>query len=99
MLLKPTCEAQFRRMLQIGMISRLYDPQVFPTPESSKAKYQVTDERTGKLIELPHPVSGLRLWDARAQKYRSVETKLNNAPEEKDKAAWWQNFMTELKAA
>lgn len=96
MLVSPTCEAQFRRMLQIGMVSQLYDPHVFPTPESQKAKYQVTDERTGKLIELPHPVSALRVWDCERQDYRTVDTQLKGAPTETEKAAWWSNFLKEL---
>jgi len=95
MLVNPTCEAQFRRMLQIGMISQLYDPQVFPTPESLRSKYQVTDERTGKLIELPHPVKGLRIWDAKAQAYKAVETQLTGAPGPAESAKWWGDFIKE----
>jgi len=96
MLVNPSCEAAFRRMLQIGMISQMYDPQVFPTPESQKAKYQVTDERTGKLIELPHPVKGLRVWDAGAQRYTDIEAQLTGAPSEADAAKWWEDFLGEL---
>jgi len=96
MLVSPTCEAQFRRMLQIGMISQLYDHQVFPTPESLKSKYQVTDERTGKLIELPHPVKALRVWDAATQGYKAVETQLTGAPPEASAAGWWKDFVQEL---
>lgn len=96
MLVKPTCEAQFRRMLQIGMISELYDPTVFPTPEAQKASYQVTDERTGKLIELPHPVKGLRIWDASNQMYKSIETRLAGAPGTAEAEKWWAEFMQSL---
>lgn len=96
MLLSPTCEAQFRRMLQIGMVSELYDPHVFPTPDSMKSKYQVTDERTGKLIQLPHPVGALRVWDAEQQAYRPIDTKLKGAPAEAEKQSWWANFIKEL---
>lgn len=98
MLKEPTCEAQFRRMLQIGMISEMYDAGVFPTPEKHKAKFQVKDDRNGKLIELPHPVSGLRVWDAASQQYKAVETKLTGAPNPSDAKKWWDDFMQELKA-
>merc|ERR1712190_104132 len=81
MLMNPTCEAQFRRMLQIGMVAKLYDPHVFPTPESLKSTYQVTDERTGKLIELPHPIEELRIWDAAKMDYRRMDTRLTGAPQ------------------
>jgi len=97
MLLKPTCEAQFRRMLQIGMITQLFDPNVFPTPESMKSMYQVTDEKTGKQIQLPHPVSELRIWNVVSQKYDTIDPQLKGAPSEAEKATWWDNFIQQLK--
>lgn len=96
MLLNPTCEAQFRRMLQIGLVCQLYDPHVFPTPDAFKSKYQVTDERTGKLIDLPHPIDELRVWDAEKMVYRVIDTHLKGAPLEAEKAAWWTSFVKEL---
>lgn len=96
MLVEPTCEAQFRRMLQIGMITELYDPQVFPTPEAHKSTFQVTDERTGKLIELPHPVRGLRVWNASTQAYTTIETRLTGAPSVSEVDKWWGDFVQEL---
>mmetsp|Transcript_8548 Transcript_8548/g.23606 ORF Transcript_8548/g.23606 Transcript_8548/m.23606 type:complete len:249 (-) Transcript_8548:68-814(-) len=98
MLLNPTCEAQFRRMLQIGMISQLYDPQVFPTPKGHQSKYQVTDERTGKKIQLPHPVKALRVWDAKTLTYKSIETQLTGAPGRDEAAQWWEDFVKDLNA-
>lgn len=96
MLLEPTCEAQFRRMLQIGAITEMYDPQVFPTPETLKDKYHVTDDRTGKLIQLPHPVGALRRWDAKSQAYTPVESHLGGAPAQAEAGAWWNGFVAEL---
>jgi hypothetical protein len=97
MLTSPTCEAQFRRMLQIGIVARLYDSHVFPTPESQKSLYQVTDEKTGKLIELPHPVAGLRVWDASKSSYQSLDPQLTGAPSEAEKSTYWTNLIQELK--
>jgi len=97
MLVNPTCEAQFRRMLQIGIVNRLYDPHVFPTPEAMKADYNVTDEKTGKNIQLPHPVAALRVWNAANQKYDSIDPQLQGAPSEADKDAYWANLIQELK--
>lgn len=96
MIVSSSCEAQFRRMLQIGMISELYDPQVFPTPEALKPKYQVTDERTGKIIDLPLPVKALRVWDAGSQVYQPIETRLTGAPSAVEAEKWWQQFVEEL---
>jgi len=98
MLAEPTCEAQFRRMLQIGCVAKLYDPHVFPTPEAQKETFQVTDERTGKLIELPHPVKELRIWNAETNSYTAVDTQLDGAPSEDQKEEWWSNFLKELEA-
>lgn len=98
MLVEPTCEAQFRRMLQIGCVAKLYDPHVFPTPEAQKETYQVTDERTGKLIELPHPVKELRIWSADTLSYTAIDTLLAGAPSEEQKDEWWSNFLKELEA-
>lgn len=98
MLKEPTCEAQFRRMLQIGVVTRLYDPQIFPTPDSLKSLYQVTDEKTGKKIELPHPVATLRIWNVQKQCYEPVETHLQGAPAESEKDTWWAAKIQELKS-
>lgn len=97
MLEAPTCEAQFRRMLQIGMIAELFDPQVFPTPEVHKSKYEVTDEKTGKRIQLPHPVAAMRIWDVAAQAYRPIDSRLTGAPSKEEQAEWWASLMEEMK--
>jgi hypothetical protein len=89
MLQEPTCEAQLRRMLQIGPVTRLFDPHVFPTPQAWKSQYQVTDDRTGRTIDLPHPVSKLRIWDAAQQRYESIDSQLTGAPSEPQKDSWW----------
>jgi len=97
MLMNPTCEAQFRRMLQIGIVSRLYDAHVFPTPEALKPQYNVSDEKTGKNIQLPHPVAALRVWNAADQKYDSIDPQLQGAPPEAGKAEYWATLIQELK--
>lgn len=98
MLLHSTCEAQFRRMLQIGLVTQMYDPHVFPTPELLKSKYQVTDDRTGKRIELPHPVKQLRAWNAEKLCYENIDPHLTGAPSEAEKASWWAEFVAQLEA-
>eukprot|EP00928_Gymnodinium_smaydae_P063540 TRINITY_DN47095_c0_g1_i1.p1 TRINITY_DN47095_c0_g1~~TRINITY_DN47095_c0_g1_i1.p1 ORF type:complete len:271 (+),score=60.85 TRINITY_DN47095_c0_g1_i1:86-814(+) len=98
MLQEPTCEAQFRRMLQIGLVARMFDPIVFPTPESLKSLYQVTDEKSGKLIQLPHPVAALRVWDAQRNAYEEIDPRLGGAPAAADEQKWWVDFIAELNA-
>lgn len=94
---EPTCEAAFRRMLQIGPVTRLYDPNVFPTPSNLKSLYQVTDEKTGKLMELPHPVAALRIWDAKDKRYEAIDPQLAGAPSAAHAASWWAEQLRELK--
>lgn len=96
MLENPDCEAQFRRMLQIGPVMCIFDTHIFPTPDHLKDSYQVTDERTGKVIDLPHPVSLLRKWDARKQSYIAVVERLDGAPSEFEEDAWWEEEKQKL---
>uniref|UniRef100_A0A7S1L4Q2 Uncharacterized protein n=1 Tax=Alexandrium catenella TaxID=2925 RepID=A0A7S1L4Q2_ALECA len=98
MLLHGTCEAQLRRMLQIGVVTRLYDDHVFPTPESQQAQYQVVDEKNGKVIKIPHPVSALRIWDPAQLRYESIDPQLEGAPREEEKGAWWDGMVRKLQA-
>merc|ERR1712226_1292719 len=97
MLLHGTCEAQLRRMLHIGVVTQLYDEHVFPTPDHLKSQYEVTDERTGRLIRVPHPVSGLRVWRASHLHYETIDPHLSGAPSESSREAWWANQVAELK--
>eukprot|EP00929_Paragymnodinium_shiwhaense_P014107 TRINITY_DN121999_c0_g1_i1.p1 TRINITY_DN121999_c0_g1~~TRINITY_DN121999_c0_g1_i1.p1 ORF type:complete len:507 (+),score=72.93 TRINITY_DN121999_c0_g1_i1:285-1805(+) len=96
MLLEPSCEAAFRRMLQIGIVTRMYDAELFPTPPSLKQRYEVQDERSGKLMQLPHPVSQLRIWNASTQQYEAIDALLDGAPAQAQAAAWWAGFINEL---
>mmetsp|Transcript_44416 Transcript_44416/g.81061 ORF Transcript_44416/g.81061 Transcript_44416/m.81061 type:complete len:245 (-) Transcript_44416:166-900(-) len=97
MLHHTTCEAQLRRMLQIGIVNRLYDPNVFPTPPALKSQYQVTDDKTGKLIDLPHPVGELRVWNASTNSYETFSPQLEGAPSEADKDTAWAKIVANLK--
>lgn len=97
MLQKPSCEAQFRRMLQLGAVTRLFDPHVFPTPEKLKPSYQVTDDKTGKRIDLPHPVVGLRVWNAAGKRYEDMSPQLKGAPADAEKSGWWASTVEDLR--
>ena len=61
---QPSCEAAFKRMLQSGLVTKLYDTVALPTPESDLSAWMVTNEDTGKPIHVPHPVEEMRIWDA-----------------------------------
>jgi len=97
LLLHATCEAQLRRMLQQGPVSRVYDEHVFPTPEALRPQYQVADERTGRTVRLPHPVAELRAWDPAHLRYEALEARLAGAPPDDERDEWWAKLVEELK--
>jgi len=96
MLHNPTCEAQFRRMLAIGVVTRLYDKQLFPTPDAFSDKYRVVDEHSGKKIDVPHMVEALRVWNSSAQQYEELPCHLEGAPTDEQRESWWKDKIFEL---
>ena len=58
----------------------------FATPDEDKHKYEVKDDKgklpvlrlsvkqcpAGKTVDIPHPVSGLRVWNAEAGNYTEI---------------------------
>jgi len=99
MLDNPTCEAQFRRMLQLGVVTRLYDKELFPTPEEWIEKYRVKDEHSGKMISIPHMVEELRIWNSATQQYDPIDSHLDGAPTEEERIQWWKDKIEEMKTA
>jgi len=94
-ILQPDCKAAFRRMWQVGPVFRLYDKDMFPTPAADKDKYEVLDDKTGKTVHIPHPVSGIRIWNSETDSYDEVSPVLDGSPE--DPAAYWEKLGNELK--
>ena len=95
----PSCEAAFKRMLRTGLLTRVFDPMAFPTPEKMKNKYVVGDEKTGKNVQLPHPVEALRVWNSNTKSYDDISTHLEGAPKTKEESSkFWASIMTELEA-
>eukprot|EP00397_Hematodinium_sp_SG-2012_P052591 GEMP01062254.1.p1 GENE.GEMP01062254.1~~GEMP01062254.1.p1 ORF type:complete len:227 (+),score=45.72 GEMP01062254.1:36-716(+) len=97
MLHNPTCEAQLRRMLQIGVVTRLFDKQLFPTPEEFVNQYRIRDEHTGKMIDVPHMVEQMRVWNSEKQQYEQLECHLDGAPPDSEREKWWSEKIAELK--
>jgi hypothetical protein len=96
---EPSCEAAFRRLLQAGPVFRVYDPAMFPTPPELESRYRVVDEKTGKLVPLPHPIAKCRVWNAKDQKYDDVDASLDGAPKSEGEATvYWSNLLTELRS-
>jgi hypothetical protein len=92
----PTCEAEFRRMLQLGLVNKVFDKHIFPTPDALKDSYVVTDDN-GKQVDLPHSVSGLRVWSVADQKYRDISPILDGAPADAEVAAAWEKILSDFR--
>merc|ERR1711971_687926 len=97
MLEKSECEAQLRRMLQAGVVSAIFDDVVFPTPAEMKDLFKVKCEKTGKIMNIPHPVSALRVWNADEGKYETLDTVLEGAPMEEEKDKAWEEILASLR--
>lgn len=98
MLDKPSCEAAFARMIQCGLINRLYDKLGFPIPDEEKSQWTVIDEKTGKEVDIPRPVYSLRIWNPSANAYDYISPVMEGAPETDEQAdSYWQHTLLELK--
>jgi hypothetical protein len=54
----------------------MYEPMIVPTAEADLPNWEVVDEKTGKKISVPHPVSGLRVWNCEKGEYDQVSAVL-----------------------
>ena len=98
MLDTPSCEAAFARMIQAGPLNCIYDKLGFPIPENEQGMWTITDEKSGKLVDIPRPVFGLRIWDAATDSYSSVSPLMGGAPEDATSlAAYWEVTLGELR--
>jgi len=49
------------------------------------------------MVNIPHPVAALRVWNANELKYDEIDPALDGAPSEADKETWWADFIKSLK--
>eukprot|EP01064_Diplonema_japonicum_P003217 TRINITY_DN120_c4_g1_i1.p1 TRINITY_DN120_c4_g1~~TRINITY_DN120_c4_g1_i1.p1 ORF type:complete len:247 (+),score=74.56 TRINITY_DN120_c4_g1_i1:56-742(+) len=95
MLDSPNCEAAFKRLIQTGLVTKLYDTVALATPAEEADKWVVTNEETGKKIDIPHPVSEMRIWDAEAGAYKELSPHLDGAPSDAEADAYWAKLLDE----
>jgi len=107
MIKKPVCEASLRRMIEIGLITTLFDHLAFPNPPEMEDKYKTKNEDTGKWVQIPHPVDALRKWKVNTEKvnedktrdgsYEVVQSRLDKCPEPDQEAEYWQKMLDYLR--
>eukprot|EP00483_Globobulimina_turgida_P001465 UN01467 len=96
MIENPTCEAAFKRLLNIGLITSMFDHVAFPSPEEEKKDWMVKDDH-GKDVIIPRPVNGLRVWNVKQRCYRPVQAHLDGAPDQKDAGKYWENMLNSFR--
>ena len=93
---KPVCEAAFKRLLCIGLITNIYDKYCFEIPENEKENYIVKDDH-GNDVELPRPVKRLRIWDVKTRKYEEINPRLTGAPTQEEEEKYWQDKLNKFR--
>ena len=95
---EPECEAAFRRLLQQGPIRNVFDKFIFPSSDEVAQKYKVKDEHSGKLVDIPHQVGRMRLWNVETGRYDEFDCSLAGAPTNENEAkVYWEQLMTEMR--
>lgn len=92
----PDCEAAFKRLLNIGLINRMFDFHAFPSPDNEKHLYEVKDEN-GKTVMIPRPVKALRIWNPAKKKYDDVDCHLEGAPKDNEVQQYWENMLNQFR--
>merc|ERR1711920_1015607 len=83
-------------MIQIGLITTLYDHLAFPNPPEMVDLYKETNDDTGKEVMIPHPVKGLRIWDHENKTYQDFHGRLEGAPEPDNEKEYWDKMIAKL---
>ena len=93
---EPECEAAFKRLLCIGLITTIYDKHCFKSPEDEKADYIVKNDQ-GKDVDIPRPVKRLRIWNVKTRKYDEVDPRLPGAPKKEEEEKYWEDMLNKFK--
>merc|ERR1712166_148936 len=96
----PACMSGLRRMLQSGPVCTLYAKGKgfsLRMPNAEMKDFQTINEQ-GKVTDVPRPATAIRVWDATARRYTSVETSLAGAPATPEAtSAWYVDIVKKLK--
>jgi hypothetical protein len=90
------CMKSLSRLLGNGPVDRLFDPN-FLNPD--REAWQVLNEATGKLTDIPRPVTEMRVWNCEEQTYEDFDARLEGAPQGAAAGLeWFVNVVKFLKA-
>ncbi len=92
----PVCEAAFKRLLNVGIITNMFDHVAFPSPEHEEKEWIVKDEHDRDVV-IPRPVQALRVWNVKKRAYEAVRAHLDGAPKAEEAAAYWEAMVAKFK--
>ena len=97
-LLEPVCEASFKRLLCLGIITDIFDWFCFAIPEEQKAEWTVKDDH-GNDVEITRPVKGFRICNPKKRGYDKVSSRLegDDVPKEGEEDKYWENILEECR--
>eukprot|EP01084_Bolivina_argentea_P121498 215306_1 len=94
---EPDCEASFKRLLNMGLINRVFGDKIFPSPPHEQKDWEVKNEKNGKMVQIPRACYALRCWNTIECKYNDVDVFLDGAPKDNDVDKYWQTIIDQQK--
>lgn len=76
-------------------MTNVYDHMIFPYDPSESSSWEV--DHNGKIVKLPRPVRGLRIWNANEGAYDSISPRMAGAPDEAEMESAWKALLQELR--
>ena len=93
----PDCMASFKRVLTNGLVTSMFDHHAFPHESAEAEKRFEVKNENGKVIHIPRPVHGLRIWDHKQGDYKQVRKHMEGAPKPEEAAKYWADMIKKLK--
>eukprot|EP00037_Helgoeca_nana_P009853 m.86440 g.86440 ORF g.86440 m.86440 type:complete len:264 (-) comp19847_c0_seq1:1673-2464(-) len=93
------CLRAFKSMLRTGLITDIFDPMCLASPPDEVQDYKIEDpKKPGTFVDIPRPVSEIRVWDPATRGYSNVETRMEGAPPPGTEDKYWETLLVELRA-
>jgi len=93
------CAKAFIPSLKQGLITHMFDHQMFVDDSPAGAAYIIINDK-GEKVHVPHPVHEFRVWNSASAGYACVSALLDGVPESKEsQQKYWQEFLAELRQA
>jgi len=95
LLIKTTCKATLKRLLNMGIINKMFDRHLF-MPKKDENDWKIIDDK-GNTIYIPRMIKYARKWNANENKYDDVNCLLDDAPNDDNKEKYWNDMIKEFR--